>query len=160
MVHAIWKYIPHTGNVYYNIQFIYWEKVDKFDMALMRLADPLDEETRKVLIPYLRKRLKETHQPYTYSCWLFQLGGSPKGILGDAMIVDPKANRTGTIWQLMNEAAQALPVEEVVALLGEILDSKCIYRHSQPGVEKAIPWTIEQLLAGKPFPTLDEWTRM
>ena len=76
------------------------------------------------------------------------------------MVMNPKANRIGTIWQLMNEAAQALPAEEVVALLGEILDSKCVYIQSRPGVEKASPWTIEQLLAGKPFPPMEEWTRM
>ena len=160
MTHAIWKDVPLMNGWADQLQSIYWENADKFDAQLMRLADPADEETRKALIPYLRKRLKETHKPYTYSCWLFRLGGSPKGILGDAMVMNPKANRTGTVWRLMNEAAQALPAEEVVALLKEVLDSKCIYQGAQPRVEKAINWTIEQLLAGKPFPPMEEWTRM
>ena len=135
----------------------YWERVPEFDVSLMRLINAEDEATRKLMIPYLRKQLEEAGQPYIYSQYLFRLGASPKGILGKAMARDNKSNRLGVLWQLMNEAAKALPAGEVADLLDEILASDGLTRNVRPSAEKIFPWAAEQLRAGKPFPDWSEW---
>lgn len=156
-----------TQAVYTDVQrrgsptpFVYWENVDSFDLILMGLTDPADEAAKALLIPYARRRLKETCQPYSYSRWLFKMGASPRGELGEAMKKDPKANRIFSVWQLMHDAAQALPAGEVAALLEEVLASKAVHKESQPHLEKAVPWTVEQLKAGRPFPDMDDWMKL
>ena len=138
----------------------YWEDVCVFDMTLMKLVNPKDEESRRVLVPYLRKRMKETGLAYHYSRWLLQLGGSPRGLLGDAMEKNPKANHLYVVWNLLFEASKVLPAGEVADLLGEISVPKAIHKGTQAKAERAIPWTVEQLRAGKPFPEWDEWAKL
>ena len=157
LTHAVDTDVPGRGVSPFSY---YWENVGKFDLTLMALAGPADEETRALLVPYLRKRMQETGLAHTYSRWLFQLGASPRGVLGEAMARNPKANRLAGVWDLMEKAAQSLPPEEVILLLDEVLSSKGIHKDAQAAAERAIPYTIELLKAGKPFPEWDEWGRM
>ena len=138
----------------------YWETIAEFDLTLMRLVNPEDETSRRLLVPYLRRRLEETSQPYTYSRWLFQLGGSPRGMLGRALAKRPNNNRGYAVWQLMYDAWQALSVEETIALLEEVLAEGAFQKQAAPHIQKAIPWTIEQLRAGQEFPSNISWSKL
>ena len=138
----------------------YWEDVPEFDRTLMRLVNQSDGRCRELMIPYLRKRLDETGLPYHYSRWLLQLGGSPRGLFGKAMAKNPSANHLYVVWQLMHEASQALPPEEVIALLEEFLEAKAGRKQAWAKFQKAIPWTVERLRAGEPFPEWDSWEKI
>ena len=142
------------------IQYVYWESIDGLDRILIKQTDPEDEEIKKILIPYARRRMAEKGQPYTYSRWLLYMGASPRGVLGRAMARDPSANRGYAVWQLLYEAYQVLPREETVALLEEVLADGAFQKQSAPILQKAIPWTIEQLRAGKDFPSSAEWNKL
>ena len=138
----------------------YWEDVPEFDRTLMRLVNQSDGRCRDLMIPYLRRRLEETGLPYHYSRWLLQLGGSPRGLFGKAMAKNPSANHLYVVWQLMHEASQALPPEEVIALLEEFLEAKAGRKQAWAKFQGAIPWTVEQLRAGEPFPEWDSWEKI
>ncbi len=138
----------------------YWEDVPEFDRTLMRLVNQSDGRCRELMIPYLRKRLEEMGLPYHYSRWLIQLGGSPRGLLGKALAKNPKANHLYTVWQLMYDAWQALSADEAIALLEEVLAEGAFQKQAAPHIQKAIPWTIEQLRAGKDFPSNIDWSKM
>jgi len=163
LIGAVYTDVPktrHTAPFSY-----YWEDdICEFDQTLMRLVNPAVEEYRKPLALYLRKRLEETGQPFTYSRWLLEAGGSPKGLLGKAI----KAMKKGKypylnhVWGLLNEAGKTLPAGEVADLCQEVLDTERFLPTSNELflAKKALPWTIEQLRAGKPFPEWDEWWEM
>lgn len=138
----------------------YWEDVPEFDRTLMRLVNQSDGRCRELMAPYLRRRLGETGLPYHYSRWLIQLGGSPRGLLGKALAKNPKANHLYTVWQLMYDAWQALSADEAIALLEEVLAEGAFQKQAAPHIQKAIPWTIEQLRAGKDFPSNIDWSKM
>lgn len=138
----------------------YWEDVPEFDRTLMRLVNQSDGRCRELMIPYLRRRLKETGLPYHYSRWLLRLGGSPRGLFGEAMAKNPSANHLYVVWQLMHEASQALPPEEVIALLEEFLEAKAGRKQAWAKFQGAIPWTVERLRAGEPFPEWDSWEKI
>ena len=157
LTHAAWK---TTGETRQYARYAAGEGIDQFDMVLMRLADTGDEETRGQMIPYLRDRMLETGLPYSYSRFLLQLGGSPQGVLGDAMVKRAGAHYLYDTWNLMSEASRALPAGEVIGLLEEVLRANALRREDAALSQKAIPWTIEQLRAGKPFPEWDEWWSM
>ena len=76
------------------------------------------------------------------------------------MAKDPNANRLYAVWQLMYDAYKVLPVEETVALLEEVLADGAFQKQAAPHLQKAIPWTIEQLQAGKDFPSNIDWNKM
>ncbi|MDE6260004.1 MAG: HEAT repeat domain-containing protein [Oscillospiraceae bacterium] len=157
LTHAVWKTTGKNGS---GSAYAYWEPIEEYDLTLIRLTDPADEETRALLVPYLRERMAENGQPYSYSHYLFRFGGSPRGVLGKAMARNSKSNRLGVLWRLMNDAAQVLPPEETAMLLEEVLSSGGINKEALPTAQKAIPWTIEQLRAGKPFPDWDDWLNL
>ena len=138
----------------------YWENIAEFDLTMMRLVNPEDETSRRLLIPYLRRRLEKTAQPYTYSRWLFQLGGSPRGILGGALAKNSKANHLYTVWQLMYDTWQALGTEETIALLEEVLAEGAFQKQAASHIQRAIPWTVERLRAGEDFPSNIEWSKL
>ena len=138
----------------------YWEDVPEFDRTLMRLVNQSDGRCRELMIPYLRRRLKETGLPYHYSRWLIQLGSSPRGLFGKAMAKNPSANHLYVVWQLMHEASQALPPEEVIALLEEFLEARAGRKQAWAKFQGAIPWTVERLRAGEPFPEWDSWEKI
>ena len=138
----------------------YWEDVPEFDRTLMRLVNPEDGRCRELVVPYLRKRLDETGLPYHYSRWLIQLGSSPRGLFGKAMAKNPSANHLYVVWQLMHEASQMLPPEEAIALLEEFLEAKAGRKQAWAKFQEAIPWTVERLRAGEPFPEWDSWEKI
>lgn len=156
LVHAAWR-TPEGGGSAYR----YGEAISGFDTILMRLADQRDPETRRELVPYLRQRMRLLGNYQTYSRWLFQLGGSPGGVLGEAM-KKGKPAYLYYIWELLNDAAKALPGDEVAGLCREVLDAKWIRPTGNELflANQALPWTIEQLRAGKPFPAWEDWWRM
>lgn len=143
-----------------TIQYVYWESIDGLDRILIKQTNPENEAIKKILIPYARKRMAEKGQPYTYSRWLFLMGASPRGVLGKALAKKPNDNRGYAVWQLLYEAYQVLPREETIALLEEVLAEGAFQKQTAPHIQKAIPWTIEQLRAGKDFPSSAEWNRM
>ena len=157
LTRAVWK---TTGETRQYARYAAGEGIDQFDMILMRLADTGDEETRRQLIPYLRDRMLETGLPYSYSRFLLQLGGSPKGVLGDAMVKRAGAHYVYDTWNLMSEASKTLSPGEVADLLEEALRSNAIRKEDAALAQRAIPWTVEQLKAGKPFPDWDDWWKM
>ncbi|MCI9332460.1 MAG: hypothetical protein HFG05_09850 [Oscillibacter sp.] len=157
LTQAVYTDVPGRGGSPFAY---YWENVAEIDLTLMRLADPTDEENRKLLIPYLRQRLVKTGLPYHYSRWLFRLGGSPRGIFGRSMAKNPSANHLYVVWGLMNEASRALPPEETAALLEEFQDAGAARKQALAHFQKAIPWTVQQLRAGNPFPDWDSWQKI
>ena len=137
------------------------DEVDGFDKALAELANPNDPEQCAQLVPYLRRRMKQTGGWNSYSRYLLQFGGSPKGMLGEAM-KKGKPVYVYYVWDLLKEAYQVLPAGEVAELCQEILDAKWIRPAGRElaMAELTLPWTIEQLRAGRPFPEWDEWNKM
>ncbi len=143
------------------------ETIDRFDVVLMGLIDPENPDHRAQVIPYLRKRLLEIPPEkgrgsdsggvYTYCRYLLQLGGSPKGLLGKAMAQRPGRHYVYYSWQLLSEAAKALPPLEMAELLEEI-DPDVVFRKNDiPLAKQAIPFPAAALRAGKPFPEWEEW---
>ena len=157
MTRAVWTDVQGSCATIYCP---YWEDMGGLDRNLMKKTNPADEEMKKVLIPYARKRMTEKGQPYSYSRWLFYMGASPRGVLGKALAKDPNANRLYAVWQLMYDAWKALSVEETIALLEEVLADGAFQKQAAPHIQKAIPWTIEQLRAGKDFPSNIDWNKM
>ncbi|MEY8403530.1 hypothetical protein AALA54_09355 [Oscillospiraceae bacterium 44-34] len=137
------------------------DEVDGFDKNLAELANPNDPEQCAQLVPYLRRRMVETGSWYSYSQYLLRLGGSPKGVLGEAM-KKGKPAAIYYVWFVLNEAYKVLPAAEVAELCREGLDAKQIRSQGREAAmaELTLPWTIEQLKAGKPFPEWDEWHKM
>ena len=95
------------------------------------------------------------------SRYLLRFGGSPKGVLGEAM-KKGKQVYIYYVWDLLNEAYKILPAAEVAELCQEVLDAKWVRNAGRElaMAELTLPWTIEQLKAGKPFPEWDEWHKM
>ncbi|MEY8316960.1 hypothetical protein AALB19_06505 [Oscillospiraceae bacterium 50-58] len=158
LTRAVCTDVPRRGGASHFAY--YWEDVPEFDRTLMRLVNQSDGRCRDLMIHYLRRRLEETGLPYHYSRWLLQLGGSPRGLFGKAMAKNPSANHLYVVWQLMHEASQALPPEEVIALLEEFLEAKAGRKQAWAKFQGAIPWTVEQLRAGEPFPEWDSWEKI
>ena len=156
LVHAACK--PNMGHYY---PFGGGDEVDGFDKNLAELANPNDPEQCAQLVPYLRRRMVETGSWYSYSQYLLRLGGSPKGVLGEAM-KKGKPAAIYYVWFVLNEAYKVLPAAEVAELCREGLDAKQIRSQGREAAmaELALPWTIEQLKAGRPFPEWDEWNKM
>lgn len=149
---------PNMGRYY---PFGGGDEVDGFDKALMELANPNDPEQRAQLVPYLRRRMVETGSWYSYSQYLLRFGGSPKGALGEAM-KKGKPAAIYYVWFVLNEAFKKLPAAEVAQLCREALDARQIRPQGREAAmaELVLPWTMEQLQAGKPFPEWDEWHKM
>ncbi len=146
---------PDSGTYY---PFGGGDKVTGFDRALANLSDPADPEQCGWLAPYFRKRMVETGSWYSYGRYVLQFGGSPKGVLGEAM-KKCKYAYLYNVWLLLNEAGKSLPAGEIADLCQEALDTERFLSTSRELflAKKVIPWTIEQLRAGKPFPAWDEW---
>ncbi len=145
---------PDSGTYY---PFGGGDKVNGFDKTLTGLVNPADPEQCAQLVPYLRQRMLETGSWYSYSRYLLQFGGSPKGILGEAM-KKCKYSHLYNLWHLMNEARKFLPAGEIADFCQEALDTEHFLSTSRELflAKQALPWTIEQLRAGKPFPDWED----
>ena len=156
LTHVVCK--PNAGRYY---PFGGGDEVDGFDKNLAELANPGDPEQRAQIVPYLRRRMVETGSWYSYSQYLLRFGSSSKGVLGQAM-KKGKPAPIYYVWFVLNEAYKVLPAAEVAELCREALDAKQIRSQGREAAmaELTLPWTIEQLKAGKPFPEWDEWHKM
>jgi len=152
LVQAVEK--PDNGAYY---PFGGGDKVNGFDKTLTSLANPADPEQCAQLVPYLRQRMVETGSWYSYSRYLLQFGGSPKGILGEAM-KKCKYSHLYNLWNLMDEACKFLPAGEIADCCQEALDTENFLSTSRELflAKQALPWAIEQLRAGKPLPDWDD----
>ncbi len=152
LVQAVEK--PDSGTYY---PFGGGDKVNGFDKTLTGLVNPADPDQCAQLVPYLRQRMVETGCWYSYSRYLLQFGGSPKGILGVAM-KKCKYSHLYNLWHLMNEARKFLPAGEIADFCQEALDTEHFLSTSRELflAKQALPWTIEQLRAGKPFPDWED----
>lgn len=162
LVRAAWRELQRGQRAGF---LSYGEKLDSLDALLMDLTNPGDRDVCRLLSLYAKTRLLETGQPYAYSRWMFRMGASPKGALGIALAKRGEKQYLGKnylyhIWTLMSEAAKALPAEETAELLEEILSSHSIRREDEALALRVLPWTVEQLRAGKPFPAWEEWWSM
>jgi len=145
------KYYPFGGG----------DAVNQFDRTLMGLSNSADPEQRAWLVPYLRRRMVETGSWYSYGRYTLQFGGSLKGVLGQSM-KKCKYAYLNHVWTLLNEASKSFPAVEIAELCQEALDTERFLPTSKElfRARKVLPWTIEQLRAGKPFPEWDEWWKM
>ncbi len=152
LVQAVEK--PDSGTFY---PFGGGDKVNGFDKTLTGLVNPEDQEQCAQLVPYLRQRMVETGSWYSYGRYLLQFGGSPKGILGEAM-KKCKYSHLYNLWHLMNEARKFLPAGEIADFCQEALDTEHFLSTSRELflAKQALPWTIEQLRTGKPFPDWED----
>lgn len=155
LIHAVWK-TPEGGGSAYN----YGETVGGFDTILMKLIDDSDPEIRRELTPYLRQRMKEVGSYQTYSRWLFTLGGSPQGVLKDSIRKSGKPAYLYYIWGLLSDAAKSLTLDETASLCQEVLDANYFRKEDSAMAQKVLPWTVEQLRAGRPFPEWNDWWNM
>ena len=156
LVHAACK--PNMRHYY---PFGGGDEVDGFDKNLAELANPNDPEQCAQLVPYLRRRMVETGSWYSGTRYLLRFGGSPKGVMGKAM-KKGKPVAIYYVWDVLSEAHKVLSAAEVAELCQEVLDAKWVRPQGREAgmAELALPWTIEQLKAGKPFPEWDEWNKM
>ncbi len=155
---AVWKTTMHDFKM--PSPFGYGEHLEEYDIILTRLLDPSEPEVRADLIPYLRRRMAEAGSYQTYSRWLLALGGSPRGVLKDSMLKSGRPAYLYYIWGLLNDAAKALSAEETVDLCREALNANYIRKEDAPLAQRAIPWTVEQLRPGRPFPDWSDWWNM
>ncbi len=157
MTQAVWKTDGHQRAIN---PAIYWEAVEQYDILLVRLADPSDAQVRAWMAPYLHARLLEKGAPYTYTRWLLSFGGSPRDALGAALAKNISANRLYELHELLLAVAEALPVEEAVAVLEETLASPGLRPDTETRLQVVIPYSIERLQTGGPFPTWSDWYHM
>lgn len=153
---AVWK--TTGGKRQYSI-YVAGESMDEYDLTLVRLSDLEDEETRRILVPYFREKMVEHGLPLSYSRCLFRLGTSPKGVLAQTL---GKGNPIYlyTVWSLLSDAAKYLSAGEVAQLCQEVMDANHIRKEDARLAQLALPWTMEQLKAGKPFPEWNDWWKM
>ena len=52
-----------------------------------------------------------------------------------------------------------IPSKDIIALLEEFQAAGAARKQAMAHFQKAIPWTVEQLRAGKPFPDWDDWEK-
>ncbi len=156
LIQAVEK--PDNGTYY---PFGGGDKVTGFDRMLANLSNPEDPVQCTQLVPYFRRRMVETGSWYSYGRYVLQFGGSLRGVLGLSM-KKCKYAYLNHVWTLLNEASKSLPTGEVADLCQEALDTERFLSTSNELflARKVLPWTIEQLRVGKPFPKWDEWWNM
>lgn len=153
LIKAVWKTSLENQRPTFNT----WERVDSFDIYLVRLFNRSDEGMCALLIPWLRERAVETGCWDTYSRWIIDFGGSPRGILGESMKKGKRAPYLYLVWKLMNEASGVLSPEEIASLLEEIQATGFFRKSSDEIGETVFIKTIADLRAGRPFPEWDAW---
>ena len=138
----------------------YGEHLDEYDLILTRIFDLTGPEVRQELAPYLRQRMKLLGNYQTYSRWLFAMGSSPQGALKDSILKSGRPAYLYYIWGLLSDAAKALTLDETAQLCQEVLDAGGVRKEDADMAQKVLPWTVEQLRVGRPFPEWDDWWNM
>lgn len=152
LTEAVWK----TSFDRQRMPFNAGELVDSFDVCLAGLVNPSDEVMLQAIVPWLRRQAVETGSWIAYSRWLLNFGVSPRGILADSMKKSKRAPHLYLVWNLLYEASQALPPDEVAALLEEIRDAGFFCKNDQTR-ETVFTKTIADLRAGRAFPEWNAW---
>ena len=157
------KYAPYGG-------ISGGEVVCRFDILVMDLIDREDPGQCAEGISYFRRRMLEippekgrgadSGGAYAYSFYLVQLGGSPKGVLGEAMAQRPGRHYAYYFWHILSEVSKSLPAEEVAQMMEEVQYNICFRKEDLTLLGRAVPATTAALRAGKPFPEWDEWWKM
>lgn len=158
LTHTVWKTTMHEFKM--PSPFGCGEGLDEYDLIVTRLFDSADPEIRRELVPYLRQRMKLLGNYRTYSRWLFALGGSPLGVLKDSILKSGKPAYLYYNWELLNDAAKVLTLDETAGLCQEVLDADYIRKEDASMAQKVLPWTIQQLRAGRSFPEWNDWWNM
>lgn len=150
---AVWK----TSFERQQLPFHIGEQLESFDICLVRLVNPSEEEMRALIIQWLRGRAVETGCFSTYSRFLLSLGVSPRGILGESMKRCKRTPSLYLVWDLLNEASAVLPTEEIVFLLEEVQATGLFRKSPDETGETVFMKTIADLRAGRPFPEWNAW---
>ena len=158
LTHAVWRTTMHDFKMPSPVG--YGEHLDEYDLILTRIFDLTSPEVRQELAPYLRQRMKLLGNYQTYSRWLFAMGSSPQGALKDSILKSGRPAYLYYIWGLLSDAAKALTLDETAQLCQEVLDAGGVRKEDAAMAQKVLPWTIEQLRAGRPFPEWDDWWNM
>ena len=148
--------------------------VCRFEAVMMNLIDRDNPELCARMIPYLRNRMlhiptggkggiqENQFSVFAYSRYLLQLGGSPRGVLGEAMARFPGKYQAVFFWQQLSQLAQALPGSEAAQMIEEIDIDLCFnftQTHNVPlstMLKQAVPFAAASLRAGRPFPEWNE----
>ena len=145
--------------------------VGRFETTLMNLINRGNPEMCAQMIPYLKNRAlniptngkgisENQFSVFTYCHYLLLLGGSPRGVLGEAMARFPGKYQAAFFWQQLSQLAEALPAEEAARMIEEIDIDLCFnftQMHNVPlstMLKQAVPFAAASLRAGQPFP---EW---
>ena len=168
LTHAVRKEVPG-----YFTPFGDGCVVDRFTVTLMNLIDRDNPELCAKMIPYLKDRMlhiptdgkgiqENQFSVFAYSRYLLLLGGSPKGVLGEAMARFPGKYQAVFFWQQLGSIAQALPAEEAAQVVEEIDVDLCFnFTHTtnislSNMMRQAMPFAAASLRAGQPFPEWNE----
>ena len=147
--------------------------IGRFNATLMNLTDRDNPTMCARMIPYLKDRMlhiptggkgiqENQFSVFAYSLYLLQMGGSPRGVLGEAMARFPGKYQAAFVWQRLSQIAEALPAEEAAQVIEEIDVRLCFgftKMHDIPlsaMLERAVPFAAASLRAGRPFPTWQE----
>lgn len=158
LISAHWK-APSGG----DSQVMYFSgggTICGFDSTLLKLVDPDQSDQCALIVPYLRQRLTETGNWYSYARLLPRFHGSPKGLLKPAVAKKPQQSYFYYIWELCADLAKTLPPEETADVLEELYQGGAIRKNDLALANKAVPYTLAVLRAGKPLPEWDEVWRM
>lgn len=155
LIQAVWKEIPGQ-----YMPFGSGDPVGRFDLALASLIDHENEEMRSAAGTYLRGAMLSSGNAYVYGRFLVDLGENPRGVLGRSLRKKSGRHYLYQMWELLFAAAARFPAQEVAELMEEIDPALAFRKNDLPLAEKVIPWTIQQLREGKPFPVWAEWWSM
>lgn len=158
LVDAVWKN-PEGENSRYS-PFGSGEPVDWFGITLIGLVDPGDPEACALLVPYLRRRMAETGNYYTYGQWLLRYHGKFWDILPQSLKNCKRKAYLYHIWQLFHQAAPGADPEELAGALEGVLHSGQLRSDDLELAHVVIPHTAALLRGKRPFPEWEDWWKM
>ncbi len=145
------------------------EVVEVHDSAVLCMADPTDPAVRISMTSLIHSRMTQLplghYSPpwMTYSSYLLQFGGSLRGVLAESMTLCTKPIYVYYIWKFFDDYRDLLtPAEtaDVLEELGQGIQAKHILVDQDDIAEKAIPYTIAELRAGRAYPEWSVWWDM
>ncbi len=157
LTQAVWKNVGGNGQAQ-HMPYLAGEKVDAFDLGLYNLANPTDPEACAAVVPYFRERMVETGCWYAYSQFLLRFGASPAPQLKESLCKHgARVTYLYNIWSFCSGAAEKVSKEDAAVMLDAFLTSGKVRKEDLPRAAEAIPYTIELLRAGQPFPAWEVW---
>ena len=162
LVDAVWKN-PEGENSRYAPRYLPFgtgEPVDWFEITLTSLVGPGDTDACGYLIPYLRRRMVETGNYYTYSQWLLRYHGPFLDLLPQCLKNSRRSAYLYYIWQLLHMAAPGEDPEVLASALEGVLNSGGLRPEDTQLAYAAVHYTTSLLREGKPFPEWEEWWKL